>query len=83
MTLAAIASGSVKGSAWKLPVGDAWTILISSWLNLQVSIMQQELKELQPELIQTSKETEQLITIIADETVEVEDKKQVSSISNK
>ena len=45
--------------------------------------MQQELKELQPELIQTSKETEQLITIIADETVEVEDKKQVSSISNK
>jgi len=41
--------------------------------------MQQELKELQPELIETSKETEQLIKIIADETVEVEDKKQVSS----
>ena len=40
--------------------------------------MQQELKELQPELIETSKETEQLIKIIADETVEVEDKKQVN-----
>lgn len=39
--------------------------------------MQQELKELQPELIETSKETEQLIKIIADETLEVEDKKQV------
>ena len=50
------------------------------WLlfsNFQVSIMQQELKELQPELIETSKETEQLIKIIADETLEVEDKKQV------
>ncbi|XP_068702145.1 dynein axonemal heavy chain 3-like [Montipora foliosa] len=43
----------------------------------QVSIMQQELKELQPELIETSKETEQLIKIIADETLEVEEKKQV------
>ncbi|KAJ7385959.1 Dynein heavy chain 3, axonemal [Desmophyllum pertusum] len=43
----------------------------------QVSIMQQELKELQPELIETSKETEQLIKIIAGETLEVEDKKQV------
>ena len=41
--------------------------------------MQQELKELQPELIETSKETEQLIKVIADETVEVEEKKQVSS----
>ena len=40
--------------------------------------MQQELKELQPELIETSKETEQLIKIIADETLEVEDKKRVN-----
>ena len=40
--------------------------------------MQQELKELQPELIETSKETEQLIKIIADETLEVEDKKGVN-----
>ena len=40
--------------------------------------MQQELKELQPELIETSKETEQLIEIIADETLEVEDKKRVN-----
>lgn len=44
--------------------------------------MQQELKELQPELIETSKETEQLIKIIADETLEVEDKKQVNIIHN-
>ena len=40
--------------------------------------MQQELRELQPELIETSKETEQLIKIIAEETLEVEDKKRVS-----
>ena len=40
--------------------------------------MQQELRELQPELIETSKETEQLIKIIAGETLEVEDKKRVS-----
>ena len=50
-------------------------------VNWQVSIMQQELKELQPELIETSKETEQLIKIIADETLEVEDKKQVNFTS--
>lgn len=43
--------------------------------------MQQELKELQPELIETSKETEQLIKIIADETLEVEDKKQVKNMN--
>jgi hypothetical protein len=40
--------------------------------------MQQELKELQPELIQTSKETEELIEIIAEEASEVEEKKMVS-----
>lgn len=58
----------------------SWLFLFSSlalFSNCQVSIMQQELKELQPELIETSKETEQLIKIIADETLEVEDKKQV------
>ncbi|XP_048589777.1 dynein axonemal heavy chain 3-like isoform X2 [Nematostella vectensis] len=43
----------------------------------QVAIMQQELQELQPELIQTSKETEDLIKIIAEETLEVEDKKRI------
>lgn len=43
----------------------------------QVAIMQEELTELQPELIQTSKETEELIKIIAEETSEVEDKKRV------
>lgn len=44
----------------------------------QVAIMQEELKELQPELIQTSKETEELIKVIAEETSEVEDKKMVN-----
>ena len=44
----------------------------------QVSVMQQELTELQPELIQTSKETENLITEIAAETNEVAAKKKVS-----
>lgn len=45
--------------------------------------MQQELKELQPELIQTSKETEELIKIIAEETSEVEEKKKVSKATAK
>ena len=45
----------------------------------QVTVMQQELTELQPELIQTSKETESLITIIAAETEEVAAKKKVGN----
>ena len=40
--------------------------------------MQQELTELQPELIQTSKETQQLITVIGQETVEVDAARKVS-----
>jgi dynein heavy chain len=43
----------------------------------QVTVMQQELTELQPELIKTSKETENLITKIGAETEEVAAKKKV------
>ena len=43
----------------------------------QVSVMQQELKDLQPELVQTSAETEKLLAKIAQDTVEVEAKKEV------
>ena len=39
--------------------------------------MQQELVDLQPKLIDTSRETEELIDIIEKETVEVEEKKKV------
>jgi dynein heavy chain len=43
----------------------------------QVGIMQAELKALQPELIQTSAETEKLMVKIEQDTVEVEAKKEV------
>ncbi|KAK6187847.1 hypothetical protein SNE40_005782 [Patella caerulea] len=43
----------------------------------QVSIMQQELTDLQPELIQTSADTEKLMIKIEQDTVEVEAKKEV------
>ncbi|CAB4020579.1 dynein heavy chain 3, axonemal-like, partial [Paramuricea clavata] len=43
----------------------------------QVTVMQQELTELQPELIQTSKETENLITKIGAETEVVAAKKKI------
>lgn len=43
----------------------------------QVSVMQQELKDLQPELIKTSAETEKLMIKIEQDTVEVEAKKEV------
>ena len=39
--------------------------------------MQQELVDLQPKLIETSRETEELIAIIEKETVEVEEKKKI------
>lgn len=45
----------------------------------QVSVMQQELKDLQPELVKTSAETEKLLAKIEQDTVEVEAKKEVSS----
>ena len=43
----------------------------------QVSVMQQELKDLQPELVKTSADTEKLLSKIAQDTVEVEAKKEV------
>ena len=43
----------------------------------QVSVMQQELRDLQPELIKTSAETEKLMIKIEQDTVEVEAKKEV------
>ena len=47
----------------------------------QVSVMQQELSDLQPELIKTSAETEKLMVKIEQDTVEVEAKKEVRLIS--
>ena len=44
----------------------------------QVSVMQKELRDLQPELIKTSAETEKLMIKIEQDTVEVEAKKEVS-----
>ena len=43
----------------------------------QVSVMQQELQGLQPELIKTSEETEKLMVKIEKDTVEAEAKKEV------
>lgn len=45
----------------------------------QVSVMQQELTDLQPELIKTSAETEKLMIKIEQDTVEVEAKKEVKT----
>ena len=45
----------------------------------QVSVMQQELQELQPQLVLTSKETDELMVKIEKDTVEAEAKKQVTS----
>lgn len=45
----------------------------------QVSVMQQELSDLQPELIKTSAETEKLMVKIEQDTVEVEAKKEVKT----
>lgn len=46
----------------------------------QVSVMQQELTDLQPELIKTSADTEKLMVKIEQDTVEVEAKKEVRTI---
>nr|XP_006820578.1 PREDICTED: dynein heavy chain 3, axonemal-like [Saccoglossus kowalevskii] len=43
----------------------------------QVSVMQQELTDLQPQLIKTSEETEKLMVVIEQDTVEVEAKKEI------
>ena len=50
------------------------------FLLYQVSEMQQQLQDLQPELIQTSEETEKLMVKIEKDTVEAEAKKEVSSL---
>ncbi|KAJ1162281.1 hypothetical protein NDU88_002749 [Pleurodeles waltl] len=42
------------------------------WNAARIAIMLQELTELQPLLIERSRETEELVNIIADETLEVE-----------
>ena len=47
----------------------------------QVSEMQQQLQDLQPELIQTSEETKKLMVKIEKDTVEAEAKKEVWSSS--
>lgn len=44
---------------------------------LQVSVMQIELTDLQPELIETSKETDKIMVKIEHDSVEVEAKKEV------
>ena len=46
----------------------------------QVSVMKDELIALQPKLVETSAETEKLMVKIAQDTVEVEAKKEVRSI---
>ena len=45
----------------------------------QVSVMQQELQQLQPQLVQTSKETDELMIKIERDTIEAEAKKKVST----
>ncbi|XP_040928837.1 dynein axonemal heavy chain 3 isoform X2 [Betta splendens] len=49
----------------------------------QVSVMQQELTALQPELIQTSAETDKMMVKIEQETVEVDAKKEIVSADEK
>ena len=52
-----------------------------SYCYCQVSVMQQELQDLQPELIKTSANTEQLMVKIEQDTVEVEAKREVRTVS--
>jgi len=49
-------------------------------LHVQINVMQKELIELQPQLIQTSKETEELIVVIEKERIEVREVKVVVEI---
>ena len=53
-----------------------WIVL----LHVQINVMQKELIELQPQLIQTSKETEELIVVIEKERIEVREVKVVVEI---
>ena len=57
-----------------------FNVLISHSFFCQINVMQKELIELQPQLIQTSKETEELIEIIEKESVEVQEVKDVVEI---
>lgn len=50
---------------------------------LQVSVMQQELTDLKPELILTSAETDKMMIKIEGETVEVDAKKELVSADEK
>lgn len=52
-------------------------------LCLQVSVMQQELTDLKPELILTSAETDKMMVKIEGETVEVDAKKELVSADEK
>lgn len=51
--------------------------------DLQVAVMQQELTALQPELIETAKQTDQMMVKIEKETVEVDAKKELVSADEK
>lgn len=51
--------------------------------DVQVAVMQQELTALQPELIETAKQTDQMMVKIEKETVEVDAKKKLVSADEK
>lgn len=51
--------------------------------DVQVAVMQQELTALQPELIETAKQTDQMMVKIEKETVEVDAKKELVSADEK
>ena len=52
-------------------------------VHTQVSVMQQELTALQPELIRTSAETDEMMLKVEKETVEVDAKKELVSADEK
>lgn len=56
---------------------DVWNSIES---NFQVSVMQVELTELQPQLIKTSEETDKIMVKIEHDSVEVEAKKEVGVV---
>lgn len=54
-----------------------WANVLLYILQIQIAVMREELTNLQPQLIKTSKETEELIAIIEKETLEVESVKKI------
>lgn len=54
-----------------------------AWRPLQVAVMQKELTALQPQLIQTSAETEKMMVHIEKETAEVDAKKELVAADEK